>query len=213
MDKETLFKIKRKLEMSLLINIILIAGPIIMGTYIVLITLPQNTKKIGGAVCALICIFGVIRAILEWKKERKKREEKKADEFYRTKIEKLELIGRGLPNEYINGLGDHPELKHNFNIANNDKKEHNYIGAIEEYKKCLSHPRATNDNKVAANILIGNCYYNISRLTEAENNYRQALFISKKVKDKNKRLIGEAIALGNIGLVYRDKGELDKALK
>jgi len=199
--------------MSLLTNIVLIVGPIILGTYLAIIILPQNIKIIGGVICALVCIFGVKRAILDWKKERKKREEEKDDKFYRTKIEKLELMGRGLPDEYINGLGDHPELKHNFNIANKYKKEHNYIGAIEEYKKCLSHPSATNDNEVAANILIGNCYYSISQLTEAESYYRQALIISKKVKDKNERLKGEATSLGNMGLIYRVKGETDEALK
>jgi len=115
--------------------------------------------------------------------------------------------------EYIDGLGDHPELQHYLNSAEKLEDENKYNEAIEEYKKCLSHPRATNDNKVAANILMGNCYYNISKLTEAKNNYRQALIISKKVKDKNKRLIGKASCLGNIGLIYSAKGGSDEALK
>jgi len=199
--------------MSLLTSIILIVGPIILGTYLALRNLPRKTKTISVTICALICVFGVLGALSNWKKEQEEREDKKAKEYYRTKIEKVELLGRGLLAKYINGLGENPELQHHLNTAEEYEKEHKYNEAIEEYKKCLFYPRATPENKVAANILMGNCYYSISKLSEAENNYRQALIISKKVKDKNERLEGKGPALGNMGLIYSAKGELDEALK
>ena len=114
---------------------------------------------------------------------------------------------------YLNGIGENSNLKHPFIAGQQYEKEHSFEEAINEFKKCLFHPKATRSNRVAANILIGNCYYWLSELKEAEKYYKEALDISKKVKDKNEKLQGIASALNNISLIYRDLGKPNKALK
>jgi len=61
--------------------------------------------------------------------------------------------------------------------------------------------------------LIGNCYFDLSKLDLAEKHYKEAKKISKQVEDKQEMSKGESIALSSIGLVYRAKGEFDEALK
>ena len=201
--------------MSLIFGFIIATGAVFLGVYLAMVSPPN--KLIIWISCGIIIISGIGKLVINIRERKKRKKKEKKDEtkeeYYQIKAERRELVDRNLPMEYIDGLGDHPELQHYLNSAGKLEDENKYNEAIEEYKKCLSHPRATNDNKVAANILMGNCYYDISQLTEAENNYRQALIISKKVKDENERLKGKASGLGNIGLIYRAKGELDEALK
>ena len=201
--------------MSLIFDFITTTGIVFLGIYLAIVSSPN--KLIIWILWGIIFISNVCKLVINIREREKRKKKEKKDEtkedYYQIKAERRELIDRDLLMEYIDGLGDHPELQHYLNSAEKLEDENKYNEAIEEYKKCLSHPRATNDNKVAANILMGNCYYNISQLTEAKNNYRQALIISKKVKDKNKRLIGKASCLGNIGLIYSAKGGSDEALK
>ena len=66
---------------------------------------------------------------------------------------------------------------------------------------------------MATHILIGNCCYKLSKLKEAKDHYKNALKISRKISDKDERLKGKSSALGNIGLIYKDLGKPDEALK
>ncbi len=162
--------------MSLIFGFIIAAGAVFLGVYLAIVSSPN--KLIIWISCGIIFISCVCKLVINIRERKKRKKKEKKDEikeeYYQIKAERGELVDRGLPMEYIDGLGDHPELQHYLNSAEKLEDENKYNEAIEEYKKCLSHPRATNDNKVAANILIGNCYYNISQLTEAENNYIQA---------------------------------------
>ena len=56
---------------------------------------------------------------------------------------------------------------------------------------------------------LGNSYYFISQYDAAKSNYDSSLGLY--IESANKQ--GEAGALGNIGLIYSDKGDLDNALK
>lgn len=199
------------MRVDLWLNIVLIAGPLVLGTYLSTVKgIPRRTKKIAWVVCLLIClgaVYGVIR-------ERKGQEQKvRVEEYYHQLHERQELYSRGLPRDYVGGLGKNPLLKHSFNMGQKYEREFKFKEAIKELKECLSHPNATEENKVAANILVGNCYYMLCRLKEAEKHYKEALNISERVKDKAERLRGRSAALGNLGLIYSDLGRPDEALK
>lgn len=196
--------------MNLVLNIILVVGPLIIGIYLSIRGIPRRTKTVVWILCALISLCGVI---LLAKQEAERRRESKATEYYRQSQERRELYSKGFPTRYLDGLGENPLLKHSFEEGERYEKEHKFDEAIGAYKKCVLHPNATEENKIAANILIGSCYYSLSNLRKAEDHYKAALSISKKVKDKDERLQGKSAALGNIGLIYSDWGQPAEALR
>ncbi|MDY6857400.1 MAG: tetratricopeptide repeat protein [Thermodesulfobacteriota bacterium] len=196
--------------MDLFLSIVLIAGPLLLGTYLSTRDIPRRIKRMTWIICLIICILGAMKLIRDMQE---KRENSKIKQHSMHLLERQELRSQDYPERYINGLGENPLLKHHFFEGQRYEKESKFREAIEEFKKCLFHPMATEENKVAAHILIGICYYNLPKLKEAEKYYKEALSISKRVKDKSHKLEGKSVALGNIGLIYRDKGELDNALK
>ena len=139
--------------------------------------------------------------------------EKRTNDYYHNLLERQELRMKGHPVDYINGLGENPLLKHHLKKGQELSKKTCFKEAINEFKKCLSHPKATKSNEVAAHILIGNCYYSLSMITKAKSHYIEALNLSGKVNDKDESLRGKSTALGNIGLIYIDLGKPDEALK
>jgi tetratricopeptide (TPR) repeat protein len=197
--------------MELWLNVIIIAGPLVLGTYLSIQKNWPLTKKIViWIICLSISSVGVIGIIKQQKEEKEK---EKKEKYYHQLQEKQELRGRGLPEKYIDGLGENPLLKHFFNNGQNYEKEYKFKQAIAEYEKCLSHPEATEENKVAANNLIGNCHYYVSELKDAEIHYKEAISISEKVKDKTERLKGKSAALTNLGSAYNGLGDFKKAIE
>ncbi len=196
--------------MTTWLRILLIAGPLPLGIYLSTVeAIPAEGKIVAWIVCGLICISGVI---LTLKEEADKRKQSKETTYGLYLAQRGELRDSGLPTAYVNGLGENPLLEHSFNEGRKHENESRFKEAIKEYQKCLDHPKATCENRVAANILIGNCYYSLSRLKEAEKHYREGWRLSKRVKDKKEKLQGRSAAVGNIGLIYSDLGKPDEAL-
>ena len=61
--------------------------------------------------------------------------------------------------------------------------------------------------KAELHVLAGNGFLNLTELEEAEGHYRQALAAAKEAGHQQ----GEAAALGNLGVIYSQRGDLDKA--
>jgi len=196
--------------MELLLRIVVIVGTILLGTYLSLTETSMSTRIIIWLIAGVICIIEVLLIIKDIKDKEK---DKETADYYHRLSERRELRDQGFPMEYIDGLPDSPLLSHHYEKGEELSKESRFKEAIKEFEKCLSHPKAEASNKVAAHILIGNCYSNISWLKEAEDHYKKALKISRKVKDKNEKLQGKSAALANIGLIYSVLGQPDEALK
>jgi tetratricopeptide (TPR) repeat protein len=114
---------------------------------------------------------------------------------------------------YINGLLDDVSVRR-------DKKEllveafqfletYQYSKSIELFRKCLSLGDITDSEKLALHIQIGVCFYKQSKLIESHGAFNEGLEVAKFIKDKH----GMSVCLGNIGLIYSAKGDLDNALK
>jgi hypothetical protein len=134
------------------LKILLIVGPIILGTYLSTIErIKCKNKIIVWVICLVISLVGVYNVISERHKEE---EAQHRNNYYQKLLERQELFARGFTQEYINGLGEHPLLKHPFKEGQKYEKENRYDKAILEFNKCLNHPKATSANKAAAHILI-----------------------------------------------------------
>ena len=86
--------------------------------------------------------------------------------------------------------------------------QYKYEQAIESFREC-SALETEESEKVALLILIGNSFYAWNRWDQALGSWKDALDAAEKAKDEE----GQAVALGNLGLVYQDKGEWDKAIE
>ncbi|UCE07993.1 MAG: tetratricopeptide repeat protein, partial [bacterium] len=61
-------------------------------------------------------------------------------------------------------------------------------------------------------LMMGNCKYFLGKYDEAQKYYGDSIKILQRTS-KEESFFGKSAALGNIGLIYRAKGDLDNALK
>ena len=90
------------------------------------------------------------------------------------------------------------------------------LDAAQEIERCRNLVMAPKEKMIFLNSA-GSCYYILGNLSKAKDYYEDVLKISgrsdlQKIY-KEDVLSARAAGLGNIGLIYSDKGELDEALK
>lgn len=109
---------------------------------------------------------------------------------------------------YLDGLPDAPpNIRRPFIEAQELEKDNKYREAIKQYEACFQ-PETTDSQRAALHILIGNCFFSLSEIEEAEEHYREAEIIAREANNDE----GFAAALSNRGIIYGIKGELDKAI-
>jgi tetratricopeptide (TPR) repeat protein len=197
--------------MNSLLNFISIAAPIIFAACLFkLKNITMEMKIWLWAVCALIIIFDAYLIIKDKKTKEKK---SKREDLYNRLYERLELFNRNLPRTLIDTLERNPLLVDSFQTGQRYEKEYKFNEAIESYRECLNNASVTEGDRLALNILMGNCYYFLSQLKEAEKHFRESLNIFKRAENKIARLPAKSIALGNIGNIYHNQGKPDEALE
>ncbi|MBI5679981.1 MAG: tetratricopeptide repeat protein [Methanobacterium sp.] len=119
---------------------------------------------------------------------------------------------------YVDGAVYSDDPKFSKNIINILKylKLNKYNKAIEETRKSLN-LLITPMERIVLSIIAGNCYYMIGNQESAKNHYKDALQIFenenfKRIYEKEVPK-GMSTVLNNLGMVYFDKGELNKALE
>lgn len=197
--------------MNSLINIISIAGPLIFAACIFALKNISTEMKIGlWLICALILIFDLYLII----KDKKNKEEKsKREELYNRLYERQELFDRNLPGTVTDALERNPLLKKSFCSGQKYEKEYKFEKAIKVYEKCLHDLSIPEEDKIGFNILIGNCYYFLSKPNEAEKYFKESLNILKRAENKITKLPAKSTALGSIGNIYHSLGKPDEALE
>jgi tetratricopeptide (TPR) repeat protein len=197
--------------MDSLINIISIAGPLIFAACLFALKNITTEMKIGlWIVCALILIFNLYLII----KDKKNKEEKsKREELYNRLYERQELFDRNLPGTVTDALERNPLLKKSFLSGQKYEKKYKFREAIKVYEKCLHDLSIPEEDKIGFNILIGNCYYFLSKLNQAEKHFKESLNVLKRAENKITKLPAKSAAFGNIGNIYHNLGKPDEALE
>ncbi|HER23564.1 MAG TPA: tetratricopeptide repeat protein [Candidatus Atribacteria bacterium] len=196
--------------MNLFINIISIAGPLIFAAGIFMLkNISSEMKIVLWVICALILIFDLYLIV----KDKKNQEEKtKREELYNRLNQRQELFDRNLPGTLTEVLERNPLLKKSFLSGQKYEKEFKFEEAIKVYEKCLYDLSIPEEDKIGFNILVGNCYYFLSKLNQAEKYFKESLNILKRAENKITQLPAKSAALGNIGNIYHNLGKPDEAL-
>jgi tetratricopeptide (TPR) repeat protein len=86
--------------------------------------------------------------------------------------------------------------------------QYKYEQAIDSFRECLA-LETEGSEKVALLILIGNSFHAWNKWDPALGSWKEALDTAEQAEDEQ----GQAAALGNLGVVYQNKGEWDKAIE
>jgi len=87
---------------------------------------------------------------------------------------------------------------------------HKHQEAIDRFTRALA--LAENDSQRAAlHGLRGNSYESISQYNDAQTDYEETLRLADNIPDTREAAQARASALGNLGLVYHERGDLEKA--
>jgi len=166
--------------------------------------------KIGlWIICVLIIIFDLYLII----KDKKNKEEKsKREKIYNRLYERQELFNRNLPRTLIDTLERNPLLVDSFQTGQRYEKEYKFEEAIKTYEKCMHDLSIPEEDKIGFNILIGNCYFFLSKLKESEKYFKDSLNILKRAENKMAKLPAKSAALGNIGNIFHNLGKPHEAL-
>ena len=195
------------------IVIISTAFLVMLGVWLNTLNIKREVKNkiLGIAIFVVIILVGSEVFILIKDRNEELKSAKKIEETYQL-AQRGEASRLGLPQSYIDSLQKDPLLKHSFNVGQRYEKEYEFEEAISEYKKCLEHPNATAIDKTSAHFLIGNCYYFLGKLKEAEDEYNKSLRTSKNIKDNTDRLMGNSAIQIDIGNIYMRLSQPKKAL-
>ena len=87
-----------------------------------------------------------------------------------------------------------------------------HAAAVDELEKTLRVCVLSPTEKMSVLLNLGNAYYSLSQNAPALKNYEAVLELAQKADEKS-ALEGKSAVLGNIGLIYRAKGDVDEALK
>jgi tetratricopeptide (TPR) repeat protein len=95
-----------------------------------------------------------------------------------------------------------------FDSGLNFMQEHRYDDAINSFRDCLE-SETKQSNRVTMLSLIGNCCLSAGRLKDSEESLKEAKEIAEELNDREML----SAILGNMAIVFRIMGELDKSLE
>jgi len=126
-------------------------------------------------------------------------------------------LGAGLSSAWLDGIpkSNDKVLKERTLKALLYIRDEDYRSAIREYESILRVVCKTpSTERMAILVNLGNAHYLLGENGKALANFDAVLELAKEIDEKDAyALQGKAAALGNIGLIYKDKGDLDKALE
>ncbi len=119
-------------------------------------------------------------------------------------VQRSLLMNRGLPESYIESLGENPLLKQDYNEGQEHERTGNFKEAIKSYEKILKFRPSSDVYKISAYVLVGNCYFDLYESEKAMQFFQTALNLVEKLKDENDKSNGKMIIFYNIGMVIKN---------
>ena len=138
-----------------------------------------------------------------------------ATEGYLYIIQQRLNIGSGGSAYYwLDGIpkSDNEELKERTLKALSLMENENYPAAIDEFEHTLRVCTFSPTEKMSTLLNLGNAHYSLSQYNNVLKDYEAVLELTKNISGKS-ALEGKSIALRGIGLIYRDRGDIDEALE
>jgi len=195
---------------------LIIVLPIIISAMLSKIKIFQFTHNKVVAIwilCFVLVITAIIILIDRNKYEEKLEEFQEIAEYNSQLLQKAVLHDfEGLEIPYINSLGNDPIYKHHLNLGIKHYNNYKYAEGIDEFNKCLNVKTISLENKVTVNTFLGNCFSNVNNADKAEKYYKEAIIISKNIKDQKTSKEEVANATVEIGNVYYMNGDYVEAL-
>jgi tetratricopeptide (TPR) repeat protein len=110
--------------------------------------------------------------------------------------------------EYLGGLpGSVPAVSVPFELGRTAMDAYKWDEAIGHFQGAMR--RAVGTERVALHGLIGQCHSRPGRWREALDSFEESARLAEQFRDRQ----GQACALDNIGVIWRDRGELGRALE
>ena len=110
--------------------------------------------------------------------------------------------------EYYGGLAkSEPAVRNPFEKGQAAMAAYKWDEAIGFFQEAMKHAAGT--EQVALCSLVGACHYSPGRWRQALESHEESARLAEQFGDKQ----GKAVALDNVGVIWRDRGELDKALE
>lgn len=192
-------------------NAIVILGVIvaIIGVIILILVLFRKVKPNWTSVGIILTCLGPIISVLAWYFPRPSKLEKETEQRIiwvekevKEANQNIKIIGKrlGIPL-YVDGLPSaSPSVFDPFAKGVKLMIEYKWDNAITEFKMAMKEAKAS--QLVALYNLVGFCYYNSGKLDLSLENYNKSLSHAREFDDKE----GEAMALGNLALIYEIRG-------
>jgi len=166
-----------------------------------------------SVIATIVGILGFLFLVQDKWKQRKKLDpisklESKFDDLSKS-IRPVETAP--LPvMDFVDGLPqlDDAKKREAFKTAMKLRGEHKHLEAIKRFRFLLS-MNPSYEQQAAILTLIGNSFIIVGNQDEALGHHKEAL----KAVEKAHNLGAKGVTLGNIGLIYRTKGDPDEALK
>lgn len=149
-------------------------------------------------IIVLICNIVLIKQSKEEKKISKETLEKLSN------IQEKEILkAKGIPERFINDLGDNPIFKQYIDDGEKNEKSGKYQEAIKNYREILINSVLDGTKKAVVYNLIGSCYYQQGENNQATKSLAQAENNLREIKNKREKQKAQAPVFYNLGLANK----------
>jgi len=114
-------------------------------------------------------------------------------------MQKNRLMIYGLPESFIEKLGNNPYVIQLYNTGKNEERKGNFKGAIKTYEKILEFKPLPDIIRISMYILIGNCYSDLGNKIKAQQYFDEVEGLLPKLRNAQDALDATIMFVFNLG--------------